>query len=74
MNTSPANGASTNAASNGSGPESVEYGDNVEVDVNVQEAVGVSILGLLLLLVLLALLRAHRRERKLLERLAELDT
>lgn len=74
MSTSPANGTSTNASVNGTNlEETPQNGDHVEVDVNIEEAVGISILGILFFLVLLALLRSQRRERQLLERLAELQ-
>lgn len=71
MNASPANGTSANASVNGTGPEGIGHGDNVDVNVEASEIVGVSIMGTVLLLMFFALLRAHRRERKLLERLAE---
>jgi hypothetical protein len=47
-------------------------GGSTDVDVNVNEALGVIILGLLFFLVLLSLLRSLRRERKLLEKIIEM--
>lgn len=47
--------------------------DNLtDVNVRVEEAVGVIIMGFLFLIVLLALLRNQKRERKLLAEVADL--
>lgn len=48
-------------------------GDNVDVNVETSEIVGIVILGFMFFMVLLALLRSQRRERKLLERIAKLQ-
>jgi hypothetical protein len=49
-----------------------EGGVQSDVNVNVVEATGVIILGFLFFIVLLALLRALKRERRLLVEVAEL--
>ncbi len=60
------------ASLNGREAEAPTSGDMVDVNVEMQEAIGIGILGFLFFLVLLAMLRSMRRERKLLERMAEL--
>jgi hypothetical protein len=42
------------------------------VDVDVEEAVGVTILGILFFFILMAFLRSQKRERKLLREMAEM--
>lgn len=60
------------AAMNGHVPDEQSTGDMV--DVNVEETVGVVILGVLFFFLLLAFLRSTRRERQLLTKLAELQS
>ena len=47
--------------------------NSTDVDVNVEESVGIVILGVLFFFVLMALLRSQKRERKLLKELADLQ-
>ncbi|PJF41226.1 MAG: hypothetical protein CUN55_11915 [Phototrophicales bacterium] len=56
---------------NGHFHDSEGGGDNV--DVNVEDTIGTTILGLLFFFVLLAFLRSLRRERQLLVKLGELQ-
>lgn len=44
-----------------------------DVDVDVSETIGIAILGFLFFIVLMSFLRATKRERKLLEKIAELQ-
>ena len=75
MSTSPVNGTSSRTSENGADPALASgNGDNVDVEVNVSEAVGTAVLGVMVLLLLFALLRAIRRERKLMERIIEIQT
>ncbi|MBI5930732.1 MAG: hypothetical protein HY862_15590 [Chloroflexi bacterium] len=46
--------------------------NDVDVDVNVREAVGVIVLGVMFFIILMTLLRTQKRERKLLEEVADL--
>ncbi len=56
---------------NGHVNEDTPTGDMV--DVNVEDTVGIAILGLLFFFLLLAFLRSSRRERQLLVKLGELQ-
>ena len=60
-----------NSAFNGRA-ESAGYGGSSDVNVDVREAIGVSVLGFMFFLVLMSMLRAQKRERKLLEKIAKL--
>jgi hypothetical protein len=51
---------------------SAPFDNEVDVDVNVREAIGIMILGFLFFIVLMAMLRSQKRERKLLEEVARL--
>lgn len=69
MNQSVETGAnpSLNGRSEGSG-----MGQIPEINVDMREAIGVSVLGFMFFLVLMSMLRAQKRERKLLEKIAKL--
>lgn len=69
MNQSVETGASPslNGRAEGSG-----MGGSSDINVDVREAIGVSVLGFMFFLVLMSMLRAQKRERKLLEKIAKL--
>lgn len=54
--------------------QTLPQGGSSDVDVNVNESLGVIILGFLFSIVLLSLLRSLRRERKLLEKIIEMHS
>jgi len=51
---------------------SLPIDNDVEVDVEVREAIGVMVLGVLFFIILMTLLKTQKRERKLLEELGDL--
>jgi cbb3-type cytochrome oxidase subunit 3 len=69
MNQSVETGAnpSLNGLAEGGG-----MGESHEINVDMREAIGVSVLGFMFFLVLMSMLRAQKRERKLLEKIAKL--
>lgn len=71
MNQSVETGA--NASLNGRAEPNV-LGKIPEINVDMREAIGVSVLGFMFFLVLMSMLRAQKRERKLLEKIAKLHT
>lgn len=46
--------------------------NDVNVDVEVREAIGIMVLGVMFFIILMTLLRTQKRERKLLEEVADL--
>lgn len=63
----------TSTSMNGHEKEASTSGDKVDVKVDMKESVGVGVLGFLFLIVLFALLRSQRRERKLLQKMLEMQ-
>lgn len=53
-------------------PASPPIDNDVDVDVDVREAIGIIVLGVMFFIVLMTLLRTQKRERKLLEEVADL--
>lgn len=53
-------------------PASPPIDNDVEVDVDVREAIGIIVLGIMFFIILMTLLRTQKRERKLLEEVADL--
>ncbi len=53
-------------------PANPPIDNDVEVDVDVREAIGILVLGVMFFIVLMTLLRTQKRERKLLEEIADL--
>ncbi len=53
-------------------PANPPIDNDVEVDVDVREAIGILVLGVMFFIVLMTLLRTQKRERKLLEEVADL--
>lgn len=49
------------------------HGNQSDVNVEIKESIGIMILGFMFFIVLLSMLRAQRRERKLLEKLADMQ-
>lgn len=69
MNKSVETGA--NASLNGR-TEDGGLTDSYDINIDMREAIGVSVLGFMFFLVLMSMLRAQKRERKLLEKIAKL--
>lgn len=67
----PAVDSTDTAAMNGRLGQGVD--NKTDVDVDVRESVGIIIMGFLFFIVLMAFLRATKRERKLLEKIAEMQ-
>lgn len=74
MSTAISTDASSKTSSmNGRPAENEKAGDKVDVKVDMQETIGIVILGVMFFFILMAMLRSQRRERKLLEKIADLQ-